>query len=174
MSPLRIRPATEADLPAVRAIYNHYVSTSTCTFQLEPDTEAERLAWFRTRSDRHPVTVAETDGEVVGWGSLSTWNKREAYATTVEASVYVRDDWVRRGVGRALLVDLLDRAKSLGHRVVIGGACAEQAASIGLQESLGFVPVGTFRQVGHKFGRWLDVRYMQVVLDPDSGALPSA
>jgi phosphinothricin acetyltransferase len=159
-----VRPATEADLPAIRDIYNHYVRTSTATFQLEPDTEADRLAWFRGRGNRHPVTVAEMGGEVVGWGSLSGWKERAAYARTVEASVYVRAGRERRGIGRRLLADLLDRASDLGHRVVIGGACTEHPASIALQEALGFAPVGTFRCTGYKFGRWLDVTYLQVVL----------
>ena len=156
-----IRLATEADLPAVRDIYNHYVRTSTCTFQLEPDTEADRLAWFRGRAGRHPVTVAVIDGRVVGWAALSVWKERAAYDRTAEASVYVRAGCERRGIGRRLLADLLDRARELGHHVVIGGACTEHPASIALQEALGFRPVGTFRAVGHKFGRWLDVAYLQ-------------
>jgi L-amino acid N-acyltransferase len=164
MTALAVRPATEADLPAIRDIYNHYVRTSTCTFQLDPDTEAERLAWFRARTDRHPVTVAVADGEVVGWASLSLWKERAAYDRTVEASVYVRAGSERRGIGRRLLADLLDRARDLGHHVVIGGACTEHPGSIALQEALGFRPVGTLREVGFKFGRWLDVAYLQVVV----------
>jgi L-amino acid N-acyltransferase len=160
----RVRCATEADLPVIRAIYNHYVLTSTCTFQLEPDTEAERLVWFQGRSDKHPVTVAEIDGEVVGWGSLSRWKERAAYDRSVEASVYVSADRHRRGIGRVLLLDLLDRARALGHHVVIGGACTEHPASIALQESVGFDRVGCFREVGFKFGRWLDVVWLQKVL----------
>jgi L-amino acid N-acyltransferase len=161
---IRVRPAIEADLPAVRDIYNFYVRTSTCTFQLEPDSEADRLAWFRARSPKHPVTVAVADGEVVGWGSLSAWKDRAAYDRTVEASVYVRADRHRRGVGRTLLEDLVERARALGHRVVIGGACTEHPASIALQEAVGFVPVGCFRDVGYKFDRWLDVAYLQRLL----------
>ncbi|HKB05442.1 MAG TPA: GNAT family N-acetyltransferase [Gemmataceae bacterium] len=164
MSATRVRSAAEADLPAVRDIYNFYVRTSTCTFQLETDSEADRLAWFRARSPQHPVTVAEAVGEVVGWGSLSAWKDRAAYNRTVEASVYVRPDQHRRGVGRALLEDLVERARALGHRVVIGGACTEHPASIALQEAVGFVPVGCFRDVGYKFDRWLDVAYLQRVL----------
>ena len=161
---MRVRLATAADLPAVRDIYNFYVRTSTCTFQLEPDTEADRRAWFAGRSERHPVTVAEADGEVVGWGSLSAWKDRAAYDRTVEASVYVRADRQRRGVGRALLEDLVERARALGHHVVIGGACTEHPGSIALQEAVGFVPVACFRVVGNTFGRWLDVAYLQRVL----------
>jgi L-amino acid N-acyltransferase len=159
-----VRLATEADLAAIRAIYNHYVLTSTCTFQLVPDTEAERLAWFRGRNDRHPATVAECGGEVVGWGSLSPWKDRAAYDRSVEASVYVAVDWHRRGVGRALLLDLLERARELGHHVLIGGACTEHPGSIALQENVGLEHVAHFREVGYKFGRWLDVVYMQKVL----------
>jgi L-amino acid N-acyltransferase YncA len=160
-----IRPATVADLGAIRDIYNYYVARSTCTFQLEPDTEADRLAWFRDRSPTHPVVVAEMAGEVVGWAALSAWKPRGAYARSVEASVYVRHDRHRQGVGRALLLDLIERARVAGHHTVIGGACTEQAGSVALQAALGFEPVGCFRQVGHKFGRWLDVAYMQLFLD---------
>src|SRR5262245_30425107 len=160
-----VRSATETDLPAIRAIYNHYVLTSTCTFQLEPDTEAERLAWFRDRSDRHPVTVAESDeGEVVGWAALSPWKERAAYDRSVEASVYVRADCHRRGVGRSLLLDLIDRARALGHHVLIGGACTDHAGSIALQEIAGLEHVACFREVGYKFSRWLDVVYLQKTL----------
>jgi phosphinothricin acetyltransferase len=160
-----IRPAAVADLGVVRDIYNHYVERSTCTFQVEPDTEAERLAWFHGRSPAHPVTVAEVGGEVVGWAALSAWKSRCAYARSVEASVYVRHDLHRRGVGRLLLLDLIDRARALGHHTVIGGACTEMAASLALQEALGFERIAHFREVGYKFGRWLDVVYMQLMLD---------
>jgi len=160
----QVRLAIELDLPAIRAIYNHYVLTSTCTFQLEPDSEADRLDSFRGRTNRHPVTVAEMDGEVLGWAALSEWKERAAYARSVEASVYVRADCHRRGVGRALLNDLVERARALEHHVIIGGACTEHRASITLQESMGFEHVGCFREVGYKFDRWLDVVYLQRVL----------
>src|SRR5262245_18223187 len=163
-SAVRVRPATEADLPAIRAIYDHFVLTSTCTFQLEPDTEAERLAWFRARSDRHPVTVAESDGRVVGWASLSAWKDRAAYDQSVEASVYVGANWQRRGVGRALLLDLIDRARASGLHVVMCGACTEHPASIAFQESVGLQQVAWLREVGYKFGRWLDAVYLQLNL----------
>jgi phosphinothricin acetyltransferase len=159
-----IRLATEGDLAAILAIYNHYVATSTCTFRIEPETADERLAWFRDHSPRHPVTVAEADGEVIGWASLSPWNPRCAYANSVEASVYLRHDCHRRGVGRALLVDLIERARTIGHHTILGGACIEQEASIGLQRSLGFEQVALLREVGFKFGRWLDVAYYQLLL----------
>jgi phosphinothricin acetyltransferase len=167
---IAIRPATSADLDTIREIYNFYVGRSTCTFQIEPDTEEARLAWFQDRSSAHPVTVAEADGEVIGWGALSPWNRRCAYARSVEASVYVQDGLHRQGVGRALLLDLIQRARALGHHTIIGGACTEQTASLALQESFGFERVACFREVGHKFGRWLDVVYMQLFLGPAEGA----
>ena len=159
-----VRLATIADLAPIRDIYNYYVTRSTCTFQVELDTEAERLEWFRKRSPAHPVVVAEVDGQVVGWAALSAWNSRCAYARSVEASVYVPHDMHRHGIGRALLVDLIERARSLGHHTIIGGACTEQAGSLALQESLGFEKVACFREVGYKFGRWLDVVYLQLFL----------
>ena len=159
-----IRTATLTDLGAIRDIYNHYVAWSTCTFQVEPETEAGRLAWFQGRSEAHPVIVAEAVGEVVGWASLSPWNSRCAYARSVEASVYIRHDLHRRGIGRALMLDLIEHARAAGLHTIIGGACTEQAASLALQESLGFERVACFKEVGYKFGRWLDVAYMQLLL----------
>lgn len=160
-----IRPATVDDLETIRDIYNYYVTRSTCTFQVEPDTEAKRLAWFQDRSPAHPVVVAEAAGEVVGWAALSAWNSRCAYSRSVEASAYIRHDLHRRGIGRALLFDLIERARAAGHHTIIGGACTEQAASLALQAALGFEQVACFREVGYKFGRWLDVVYMQLFLD---------
>ena len=159
-----IRTAAITDLGAIRDIYNYYVARSTCTFQVEPDTEALRLAWFQGRSPAHPVIVAEVAGEVVGWASLSPWNSRCAYARSVEASVYIRHDLQRRGIGRALMLELIERARAAGLHTIIGGACTEQTASLELQESLGFKRVACFKEVGYKFGRWLDVAYMQLLL----------
>lgn len=164
MSEPSIRLAMADDLPAVRAIYNHYVATSTCTYQIEPDTDQERLAWFTDRGPAHPVLVAEEAGEVIAWAALSPWKSRCGYAASVEASVYVRPDRHRRGLGRALMRDLIARARALGHHTVLGGADSEQAASIALMKSLGFQQVAHFRETGRKFGRWLDVVYLQLLL----------
>ena len=163
-SPPAVRPATRGDLSTIRAIYNQYVHTSTCTFRLDPETAAEREAWFAGRGPAHPVVVAEAAGAVLGWAALSPWKERAAYARSVEASVYVHPDYRRRGLGRVLLVDLIARGRALGHHVIIGGACTEHPASIALQETLGFEHVACFREVGYKFGRWLDVAYLQLIL----------
>jgi len=162
---VEIRSAEEGDLPAINAIYNHYVVNATCTYQFRPETAESRLEWFRRRGEKHPVTVAEIGGEVVGWGSLNVFNSREAYSWTVENSVYVHPEWHRRGVGRALLEDLIARARTLRHRTIIAGISAEQSASVALHEALGFAKVGHLREVGYKFGQWLDVVTYQLLLE---------
>ena len=163
-----IRLATTADLPAINDIYNYYVPRSTCTYQLEPETIEDRQAWFREHPpDRYPVIVAEfpqSFGVIAGWGSLSKFRPRAAYAPTVEASVYIHHDYHRRGLGRAILVDLIERARSAGFHSLIGGASADQEASMALQESLGFQRVAHLKEVGYKFGQWLDVVYLQLML----------
>ena len=165
MSVFHIRLATANDLDAIRGIFNYYVTHSTCTFQIESETAEERLAWFRDRSELHPVVVTEAGNEVIGWAALSPWKSRCAYANSAETSVYVHHSHHRRGVGRALMLDLIGRARAVGLHTIIGGACSEQAPSLALQAALGFEPVGTFRQVGRKFDRWLDVTYMQLALN---------
>ena len=156
-----IRLATECDLPAIHDIYNYYVVHSACTYQTEIEPLAVRQTWFAGRGPEHPVTVAELDGQVVGWGALSRFHPRSAYRRTVENAVYVRHDSHRRGVGRALLVDLIDRAAALDHHTIVALVDAEQAGSLALHEQLGFGHAGRIQQAGFKFDRWLDVVYLQ-------------
>jgi phosphinothricin acetyltransferase len=162
--PVKIRLATEADLETINRIYNHYVVQSACTYQEEPSTAEERTAWFTAHGPRHPVTVAERDGEVVGWGSLSKFHPRSAYGRTVENSVYVRKDCHRQGIGVALLGDLLERGRAIGHHCVVALIDSQQRGSVVLHEKFGFVEVGRLREVGFKFGRAGDVVYMQRML----------
>jgi len=160
-----LRLATEADLPAINEIYNYYVDRSTCTYQLEPETLEARTAWFSNHSpNKYPVTVAELGGQVVGWGSLSKFRDRAAYDYSVEASTYIHHDFQRRGLGRLILSDLIERARAAGFHTLLGGTSADQAASLALQESLGFNRVAHFKEVGFKFGRRLDVVFMQLML----------
>ena len=164
MNDIVIRQATAADLNAINAIYNHYVLHSTCTYQTEAETPADRQVWFDRHGPLHPVLVGEVAGQVLGWGSLSPFHARAAYRHTVENSIYVRHYAQRRGIGGALLKDLLLRAREIGHHTIIAGIDGEQTASIAFHAKRGFVEVGHLRQVGFKFGRWLDVFYMQLVL----------
>lgn len=163
-----IRPATETDLAAINDIYNHYVLHSTCTYQEEPEPLDGRQLWFRNHGERHPVIVAESDGQVVGWGSLSPYHTRSAYRRTVENSVYVHHRHYRRGIGSLLLQELIVCARALGHHAIIAGIDAEQTASVGLHAKFQFVKVGQLKQLGFKFGRWLDVIYMELILDDSS------
>src|SRR5947209_4894562 len=162
MGSLSIRAATVGDLPIINAIYNHFVLYSTCTYQTEPETAEGRAAWFANHGAKHPVTVGEVDGKVVAWGSLSRFHARAAYGRTVENSVYVHPDHHRRGYGRALLVDLIERARALGHHAIIALIDAEQAPSVALHAAAGFVEVGLLKEVGFKFNRWLHVVYMEL------------
>src|SRR5690349_3638818 len=138
MPDVTIRPATPDDLPAINAIYNHYVLHSTATYQEEPEPMDGRRAWFARHGPAYPVTVAVMDGAVVGWGSLSPFHVRSAYRRTVENSVYVRHDLHRQGIGGALLNDLITRARSIGHHTIVAIIAAEQAASVSLHRKAGF------------------------------------
>jgi phosphinothricin acetyltransferase len=157
-----IRPAIEADLPAINDIYNHYVLHSTCTYQEEPETLEDRQRWFRHHGEKHPVIVAEADGQVAGWGSLSPFHPRSAYRHTVENTVYIHHALLHQGIGSLLLQELIDRSGNLGHRAIIALIDGDQAASVALHAKFGFDKAGHLKGVGFKFGRWLDVVYMQL------------
>jgi L-amino acid N-acyltransferase YncA len=159
-----IRDAERADLAAIEDIYAHYVRHSTCTMQTEPGGPEARLAWFEQHGPRHPVLVAEDAGEVVAWASLSRYHAREGYAPTVEDSIYVRHSSRGRGLGRALLAELLAHARRAGHHSVLALVVADQPASLRLHEAAGFVRVAHLREVGHKLGRWVDVVFLQRML----------
>lgn len=159
-----VRLASEADLPVIEEIYNWYIPRSTCTYQEEIEPFEKRVAWFHHHGAGHPVTVAELDGQIVGWGSLSEFRDRSAYRFTVEDSVYVRHDMHGQGIGSALLKDLIGRASALNHHTIIAGADGEQTVSIRLHEKFGFERVAHFKRVGYKFDRWLDVVFLQLML----------
>jgi len=162
--PITIRPALLADCVAINGIYNHYVLHDTCTYQTEPDTLAERHAWFGRHGGQHPVLVAEERGEVLAWGSLSAFHPRVGYRFSVEDSIYVRHDRQHRGLGKALLGELLAAARGHGHHTVIALISADKPNSLALHQNFGFSPAGLLRQAGYKFDTWLDVAYLQLML----------
>ena len=168
------RLATAADAEAINAIYNHYVRTSAATFQVDDETTEERAEEIRARPANQPLVVLEAGGEIVAWGALSPFRSRCAYRQTIELTVYVRHDCHRRGYGRAIVKDLLRRATSLGYHSVLAVSCAESVGSIGLLKSLGFEEAGRLREVGSKFGRRLDVVYLQLMLEAAKRAKQSA
>jgi len=169
---MELRPAGAGDAEAIREIYNVEVTSSTVTFDLRPRTLAEQQAWLADRTGSHACVVAEDDGKVVGFGALSPYRNRPAYTTTVEDSVYVHRDHRHRGVGRLVLAGLVDTARHHGFHTVVARVTGGHAASIGLHEALGFALVGTEREVGRKFGRWLDVVILQLLLDTPADAPP--
>jgi L-amino acid N-acyltransferase len=164
----RPRPATVADAEAINAIYNHYVRTSTATFQVDDETTEERAEELRTRPNNQPISVLDDKGEIVGWGALSSFRSRCAYRDTVELTVYVRHDCHRHGYGRAIVQDLIERGRSSGYHTILAASCEESVGSIRLLELLGFVEAGRMREVGSKFGRRLDVIYLQLMLASSS------
>ena len=167
---ITIRPAEPADAEATRAIYNPEVLESTVTFDLRPRSLEEQLAWLDEHSGGHIAIVAVDQGldgaepEVVGFGSLSPYRSRPAYSTTVENSVYVRRDRQGEGIGRALLTELAVRATAHGFHAMIARIVGDHEASIALHRACGFETIGTEREVGRKFNRWLDVVLMQRML----------
>jgi phosphinothricin acetyltransferase len=137
---------------------------STCTYQEEQEPLEGRRQWFSHHGERHPVIVAEEEGRTVGWGSLSAYHARSAYRHTVENSVYVHHERQRQGIGSLLLDELILRARKLEHRAIIAAIDGEQEASVALHAKFGFEKVGRLNEIGFKFGRWLDVIYMQLSL----------
>lgn len=165
MSGVHIRPAELSDAPALMAIYNPVVETSTATFDLVPRTLEEQREWLADRSGARIVLVAEDEqGTVVGYAALSPYRDRAAYSTTVEDSVYVHDEHHGRGIGRLLLEAIVDAARAHGFHAVMARIVADHEASIALHTVCGFEVVGHEREVGRKFGRWLDVTLMERLL----------
>jgi phosphinothricin acetyltransferase len=162
---LRIRRALVTDAASICEIYNHEVQFETSTFDLVPRTLENQTAWIAARSGAFSAIVAVTpEDEVVGFGALSEYRDRAAYSTSVENSVYVKRDFGRRGIGRLILKTLLEQAADSGFHVVMARIEASGTASRALHESCGFTLVGIEREIGRKFGRWLDVALMQCVL----------
>jgi len=161
-----IRLATFADIPAITRIYAHAVKTGTASFELEAPNEAEMTARMKAVLDgKFPYFVAEMDGKVAGYAYASLYRTRPAYRFTVEDSVYIDPTMRRRGIGKALLLKLIEACTELGFRqmiAVIGDS--HQAASLGLHKACGFGDAGNLRNIGWKFGRWLDTPMMQLAL----------
>jgi phosphinothricin acetyltransferase len=159
-----VREATEADLPAIFAIYNDAVLNSTATWATVEVLPAEQLTWLDEHQPPYAAVVACEGDEVVGWASLSQYRPREGYRYSAESTVYIRNDRHRLGLGRLLVTDIIERARAGGFRTILGKISADNEASIALHAALGFDEAGREREVGFKFGRWLDLVTMQLVL----------
>lgn len=173
--PIRIRPATSADIPAITEIYAHAVRHGTASFELEPPDETEMAHRQKTILEGgFPYLVAENDAAIAGYAYAALYRTRPAYRWTVEDSVYVSPHAHRRGVGRALLERLIVDCEQRGFRQMLAviGDSTQQTPSIELHRALGFRIVGVLENVGYKFGRWLDSVLMQRDLGPGATTKP--
>ena len=166
-----IRDATEQDLPAIRDIYNDAVLNTTAIWNEQLVDLANRQAWFTARqAQRYPILVAVDNDEVTGYASFGDWRPFEGFRYSVEHSVYVRNDQRGKGLGPRLMQTLIERARAGGKHVMVAAIESSNQASLRLHERLGFMTTGQMPQVGIKFGRWLDLTFMQLTLNP--GAKP--
>lgn len=166
-----IREAQPEDIPGILDIYNDAVRNTLAIWNEAPVDLANRLAWFTARAEQgYPILVAVDDSGVLGYASFGDWRPFEGFRHTIEHSVYVRSDQRGRGLGLMLLEALIERTRACGKHVMVAAIESGNAASIRLHERLGFVVTGQMPQVGVKFGRWLDLTFMQLMLDP--GAEP--
>lgn len=174
--PLTIRPAGPADLPAITAIYDHAVRTGTATFELDPPDLAEMIRRYESLlAGDFPYLVAEIDKAVIGYAYAGPYRPRPAYRFSVENSIYLDPKAQGQGTGTRLLQALIDESEKRDYRqmiAVIGDSA--NAASIGVHARAGFQMVGTFQNVGLKFGRWLDTVMMQRALGEGSTTVPSS
>ena len=164
---MEIRDAGPVDIDGITAIYNDAVLHTTAIWNDLTVDQANRTAWLADRQKAgYPVLVAvDGDGPVLGYASFGDWRAFDGYRHTVEHSVYVRNDQRGRGIGVALMQALIGRARAIGKHVMVAGIEANNAGSIGLHEKLGFEHVGHLKEVGMKFGAWLDLAFMQLKLD---------
>lgn len=161
--PYRIRAAAAADLPALLAIYNHAVLHSVATFDLEPRSEEAGHAWLAAHTGHHPLIVAEVQGTVAGYASLSPYRPMPAYDSTAELSLYIHPDYQRRGLGRALAEHILALARADARlHLVVSVITASHTVSIALHEKLGFRRCGTLHEAGYKFGTFHDVVHLEL------------
>ncbi len=161
-----LRSAHQDDAAAIASIYNDYVIETVATFEAEPVNAAEMSSRLADIEDRGlPWLVAEVVGEVVGYAYAAPWRSRAAYRRSVEISTYLRPDATGRGLGTALYRELFVRLQDCGAHAVMAGIALPNDASVALHEKFGMRRVAHFREVGHKFGSWIDVAYWQVVPD---------
>lgn len=160
-----IREATLEDLPQLLDIYNDVIVNTTAVYDYEAHTLDMRRQWFEIKQQQgFPVFVAEENGEIAGFSSIGPFRAWQAYKFTVENSVYVKASFRGRGVAKMLMQPLIDAARALGLHTIVSGIDATNEASINLHKAFGFEEVAHFKQVGYKFGRWLDLKFLQLVL----------
>lgn len=158
-----IRKATPSDVAAIAEIYNEAILTTDASFDVEPKTVEEQQRWFEEHGSKNPILVAEINGKVVGWASLSQWSSRCAYSDTAEISLYIKDGFRNRGIGKKLMRTTLAEGEKVGLHTIITRITSGNIISTHLHEQFGFENVGVMKEVGKKFGKLLDVCVMQKI-----------
>jgi len=162
---IRIRLAEENDLKDILAIYNDIIINTTAVYEYRPHTMAMRSAWYEAKKkDGYPVFVAEENNQIVGFSSFGPFRAWAAYKYSVENSVYVAAEHRGKGIGKLLMSPLIEVAKKKDMHAIIASIDASNLASIVLHKSFGFEEVAHFKQVGFKFGRWLDLKFFELIL----------
>lgn len=162
---ITIRLATENDLPQILDIYNDIIKNTTAVYYYEPHTLEMRRQWFEERKQNgFPVFVAEEDGVILGMSSIGPFRVPTAYRFSVENTVHVAAHARGRGVGKLLMPPVIEAAKELKMHTIIAGIDASNEVSLGLHKHFGFIEVAHFKEVGFKFGRWLDLKFLQLIL----------
>jgi len=165
---MQVRKATEQDLPQILDIYNDAILNTTAVYDYEPHTLAMRKQWFDTKQEQgFPVFVAEENNEILGFSSIGPFRAWAAYKYSVENSIYVKDGMRGKGIGKLLMQPLIDAAKEMKLHTIIAGIDADNKLSIQFHKQFGFEEAGYFNQVGWKFNRWLDLVFMQLILNDE-------
>jgi len=162
---INIRTAKEDDLPQLLDIYNEVIANTTAVYQYEPHTLEMRKEWFETKQQQgFPVFVAEEENVILGFSTFGAFRNWQAYKFSVENSVYVDAKHRGKGIGKLLLQPLIDEAKRMNMHTIVAGIDATNEASIALHKQFGFVEVAYFKEVGFKFERWLDLKFLQLII----------
>ncbi len=165
---LSIRPANESDVSRIMEIYNEAILNTNATFDTEIKSLEDRMEWFRGHDEKHPVLVAERDGRVIGYASLTKWSDRCAYDGTAEVSVYVDRNFRGQGAGKQLLEVLTLEGEKAGLHNLVSRITQGNLSSIHIHELIGFTHIGVMRKAGMKFGKFLDVHFMQKLFEKNS------
>jgi phosphinothricin acetyltransferase len=160
---ITIRTAQNEDLEDITEIYNYAILKTTATFDTEPKTVEQQRPWFDEHGSNNPLLVAELDSVIVGWASLSKYSDRCAYSDTTEISLYVKEEYQGKQIGKKLMEKILDEGQAAGYHAVIARIAEGNEVSVHLHESFGFEHVGIMKEVGKKFGRLLDIYLMEKI-----------
>jgi L-amino acid N-acyltransferase len=158
-----IRSATLRDLNAITEIYNEAILKTVATFDTEIKSTEEQKTWFKDHGPKNPIIVAEYEGVIVGWASLSKWSDRCAYSDTAEISLYVKEKYQGKGIGKKLMESIIKEGKNSGIHSVIARITEGNKVSVHLHESAGFKRIGVMKEVGMKFSKRLDVYLMEKI-----------